>query len=89
MRKILITSVCLFLIVLEAWTQNKTISGKVTDDKTGNPLAGVSVTVKGTPGGTQTDPDGSFSLLLPLPALLFFLLLVMPAKKLISETAIF
>jgi TonB-linked SusC/RagA family outer membrane protein len=65
MRKIFITSVCLFLIVLGAWAQNKTISGKVTDDKTGNPLAGVSVTVKGTPGGTQTDPDGSFTLSVP------------------------
>lgn len=40
---------------------NKTISGKVTDE-TGEPLPGVSVVEKGTTNGTMTDADGNFSL---------------------------
>jgi TonB-linked SusC/RagA family outer membrane protein len=37
------------------------IKGKVTDEK-GNPLSGVSVSVKGTSRGTTTRSDGSFSI---------------------------
>lgn len=39
----------------------KTISGKVTSDK-GEPLQGVSVTVKGTTRGTTTNATGNFSI---------------------------
>lgn len=39
----------------------KTITGKITNDK-GEPLAGVSVLVKGTSKGTVTNPDGSFTI---------------------------
>ncbi|WP_197739885.1 SusC/RagA family TonB-linked outer membrane protein [Pedobacter sp. BS3] len=38
------------------------ISGTVTDNKTGEPLPGVSVTIKGTNTGTSTDKDGRYSL---------------------------
>lgn len=38
------------------------VKGRVTDEKTGNPIAGVSVVVKGKPLGTQTDMDGRFSI---------------------------
>ncbi|MBS1665574.1 MAG: TonB-dependent receptor [Bacteroidetes bacterium] len=40
------------------------ITGKVTDDK-GVPLQGVSIQLKGTPTGTQTDASGFFSLNVP------------------------
>ncbi|ULT25282.1 carboxypeptidase-like regulatory domain-containing protein [Sphingobacterium sp. E70] len=39
----------------------KPISGIVKDAK-GDPIAGASVTVKGTAKGTSTGPDGGFSL---------------------------
>lgn len=42
----------------------RTITGKVTDDK-GNPLPNVSVVVKGTTAGTTTKADGSYSLAVP------------------------
>ncbi len=42
----------------------RTITGKVTDDK-GNPVPNASVLVKGTTAGTSTKPDGSFSLVVP------------------------
>ncbi|HVI48099.1 MAG TPA: TonB-dependent receptor [Chitinophaga sp.] len=38
------------------------VSGKVTDKASGNPLPGVSVSIKGTNRGTATDPNGNFSL---------------------------
>lgn len=38
-----------------------TVSGKVTDSLTGNPLAGVSILVKDKLTGTTTNPEGKFS----------------------------
>lgn len=44
--------------------QERTISGTVTDDL-GDPLIGVSVSIKGTTTGTMTDMDGRYSLSIP------------------------
>ena len=41
--------------------QEKTVSGKITDD-TGEPLPGANILEKGTTNGTQTDFDGNFTL---------------------------
>lgn len=38
------------------------IQGKVVDDKSGDPLIGVSVTIRGTSTGTVTDFDGNFTI---------------------------
>lgn len=43
----------------------KTVSGKVTESKSGIPISGVSITVKGGTAGTSTDEAGSFSLTVP------------------------
>ncbi|AOW21791.1 SusC/RagA family TonB-linked outer membrane protein [Urechidicola croceus] len=43
------------------FAQTKTISGVVTDD-TGSPLPGVSILIKGTTTGTETDFDGNYSI---------------------------
>lgn len=45
-----------------AYAQQKTISGKVTDADSGEPLPGVTIVVKGTTNGTITNFDGNFSL---------------------------
>ncbi|HEX3009727.1 MAG TPA: SusC/RagA family TonB-linked outer membrane protein, partial [Bacteroidales bacterium] len=42
--------------------QTLTVSGKVTDATTGEPLVGVNVTVQGTTLGTITDIDGKYSI---------------------------
>jgi TonB-linked SusC/RagA family outer membrane protein len=47
--------------------QNRTVSGTVLDS-TGAPIAGASVTIKGTRVGTSTGADGSFSLSIPAGA---------------------
>ena len=50
----------LVLVVTSVWAQ-RTITGRVTDDK-GNPMSDVSVLIKGTAIGTTTKADGSFSI---------------------------
>ncbi len=47
--------------------QNRTVSGTVLDS-TGAPIAGASVTIKGTHLGTSTGADGSFSFSVPATA---------------------
>jgi TonB-linked SusC/RagA family outer membrane protein len=63
MRKIVYAIACL-LISLTGWTQQKTINGTVTDNSNA-PVAGASVTVKGSPIGTQTDNSGNFQITVP------------------------
>jgi len=46
-------------------TPTETIRGRVVDQQTGKPLAGVTVTVKGKKGGTSTNDEGWFSLNIP------------------------
>ena len=60
----------LLMLCACAWSaqaQNRTVSGRVTNDQ-GSPVANASVTVKGTPIGTTTDTDGRFSLTVPQSA---------------------
>lgn len=42
-----------------------TVSGTVTDERTGEPLIGASILIKGTTNGTITDLDGGYSINLP------------------------
>ncbi|HKH62491.1 MAG TPA: TonB-dependent receptor [Flavitalea sp.] len=60
----------LFLIFLACICANvfaqRTISGKVADEN-GNPLAGVTIVIRGTTGGSQTKTDGTFSMSVPGP----------------------
>src|SRR5687768_10874662 len=42
--------------------QTNTVSGRITNSQDNSPMAGVSVTVKGKSGGTQTDNNGAFML---------------------------
>jgi len=51
------------LLCLQAWAQERKISGVITDDK-GGQLPGVSVKEVGTSNGTITTPDGKFTLTL-------------------------
>lgn len=56
---------CLFLLCFgltqNAFSQTKTITGTITDDK-GSPLANASVIVKGSTVGTTSDENGKFSI---------------------------
>ena len=67
MRKLL-TVVLLLLCSLHTMAQEKSVSGKITDEKDGTPLSGVSIIVKGTSVGTTTASDGTFKLNVPASA---------------------
>lgn len=63
MKKLLL--LCMFLLSATAvLVAQRTITGKVTDDK-GEALIGASILVSGTPSGTVTDLDGTFTLEVP------------------------
>jgi len=64
----------LFFVVLffifsgQAFAQNKIVTGKITDSKDKSALIGVSIIVKGSTTGTNTDASGSFRLNAPASA---------------------
>ena len=54
---------CLLVFIsLTGYSQEKIITGKVTDSKDGSAMAGVTVTAKGNTTGTQTNSDGTYRL---------------------------
>ena len=64
MRKLLLLVLCQVFFLFGALAQNRTISGKVTDEN-GKAVTNASVLVKGTRIGTITKTDGSFTLTVP------------------------
>jgi TonB-linked SusC/RagA family outer membrane protein len=73
MKKLLFTSLCFLLLCLtQAHAQNRTVTGTVTAKDDGLPIPGVTVIVKGTTSGTQTNAAGKFSLSVPANATLVF-----------------
>ena len=53
-----------FALCTHLLAQNRTVSGRVTDDK-GNGLSDVFIQVKGTPLGTVSTSNGSYSISVP------------------------
>lgn len=71
MNKLLLLLTILFFMPFSMMAQDKTITGKVTDES-GVAVAGVNVTVKGAKKATQTDKDGNFSITVSGKAELIF-----------------
>ncbi|ALI98935.1 SusC/RagA family TonB-linked outer membrane protein [Rufibacter tibetensis] len=65
MKKILLTLILFLPISLTVLAQDRTVSGKVTSKEDGSDLIGVSVVVKGTTIGANTDINGGFRINLP------------------------
>jgi iron complex outermembrane receptor protein len=51
---------CLLFLSVTGFSQDRVITGKVTDSKDGSALPGVTITAKGSGSGTQTNADGSY-----------------------------
>lgn len=64
MRRLFFFVLGMLIFSAQLLAQNRTITGKVIDDK-GNGIANASVIVKNTKIGTTTNADGSFSLSVP------------------------
>ena len=76
---LLITLAMLF--VLSAYAQNNiVVKGRITNEKN-QPLAGVSVVVKGTVNGTSTDAAGNFQISAPSNATLLISSIGYPTKE--------
>lgn len=58
----------ILMVSLNVGAQDKKITGKVSDLKSGMPLVGASVVIKGTSLGTSTSADGTFSINVPATA---------------------
>jgi iron complex outermembrane receptor protein len=54
--------ILLSVIATSAWSQTKTITGKVTAEEDGTGIPGVNVLEKGTSNGTVTDANGDYSI---------------------------
>jgi hypothetical protein len=72
------------LIAQIAFAQERSVSGTVTDAN-GMPLPGVSVTVKGTTNGSQTDLDGKFQLQASSTETLVFSFVGMKTQEVIAS----
>ncbi len=66
-----LAALCLLTINV-ALAQNITVKGKVVDGGDKTPLPGVTILVKGTQTGTQTDVNGGYSISAPANATLVF-----------------
>ena len=67
-RLLLALTLPMMLLCMTAMAQDKVVTGKVTDSKDGTSIQGVSVTVKGTKLGVQTNADGNFKIKVPASA---------------------
>jgi len=67
MRKFLFFLAMLLFVGSAAFAQERTVSGKVVDEK-GNVVPNASILVKGTKLGTATDASGGFSISVPASA---------------------
>ncbi|MEO7120876.1 MAG: TonB-dependent receptor [Ginsengibacter sp.] len=61
-KKIFLSTLLVITFFLQSIAQQKTVSGKVTDAATGQPVAGSTIAVRGTTLATQTNTDGTFTL---------------------------
>lgn len=64
MRRLLYVLLGMLLLCTQLLAQNRTITGRVTDEKR-NPVPNASVIIKGTSSGTTTASDGTFSISVP------------------------
>ncbi|HEY4336852.1 MAG TPA: carboxypeptidase-like regulatory domain-containing protein, partial [Puia sp.] len=64
MRNLLLLMGSCLLLFGHAFAQNKTITGKITDEA-GKPIPSATITIKGVRSGTSSGEDGGFSLSVP------------------------
>ncbi|HZH01570.1 MAG TPA: TonB-dependent receptor plug domain-containing protein, partial [Flavisolibacter sp.] len=67
MRKILMLMLGIFALCTQIYAQDRSITGRVTDES-GSPVLGASVLVKGTRVGTTTNNNGVFTINVPANA---------------------
>ncbi|TZF85961.1 SusC/RagA family TonB-linked outer membrane protein (plasmid) [Pedobacter sp. BS3] len=87
MKKLLSSLFILLIVSVCAVAQERTITGTVTDSQDGSPLPGVSIKIKGTTVGTQTGPNGTYSIKAPSSAVLVFTYIGYASKEITVGTS--
>jgi TonB-dependent starch-binding outer membrane protein SusC len=89
-KQLLMTFLVMLSFCVNSFAQDRKVSGKVTSAEDGSGLPGVTVRVKGTAQGTQTDATGSFSISVSDKAKLQFSFIGMNPEEVAvgSQTAI-
>ncbi|MEG2102529.1 MAG: carboxypeptidase-like regulatory domain-containing protein [Flavobacterium sp.] len=77
----------MMLIIQISFSQERVVSGKVSDES-GFPLPGVSILVKGTKKGSQTDIDGKYAIKASSGEILIFSYMGMKTQELSAATAV-
>lgn len=72
MKNYLLVCLMAFFSVSTVFAQESTVSGRVTDSESGEPLPGVNVMIQGTTMGSVTDLDGMYETEIPAGAVLMF-----------------
>ncbi|MFC0184251.1 carboxypeptidase-like regulatory domain-containing protein [Pseudarcicella hirudinis] len=72
MRKILFNFLLLITLVGQAMAQDRQVTGKVVSADDSSPLPGVSISLKGTSKGTNSDASGNFKISVPSGSTLVF-----------------
>jgi len=91
MKKILLLFLGLIFLVgiADSTAQSKKITGKVTSTEDGSALPGVSVQVKSTTRGTQTDANGEYAIeVSPSETLSFSFIGLVPLEKLVGNQTV-
>ncbi len=90
-RSLLLSFMLIFTLFQAVMAQTRPIAGRVTDQKTGEGLPGVTVLIKGTTNGVSTNADGSFSLTAPQAGgtLVFSSVGMVTQERVIGSTAQF
>ncbi|MBM4195059.1 MAG: SusC/RagA family TonB-linked outer membrane protein, partial [Gemmatimonadetes bacterium] len=73
-KRLLMVLMGMVVLVAPAWAQQKTVSGRVTNES-GQPMVGVQVGVKGTNIGTLTTDAGAYTLRASVGQVLIFRLI--------------
>ncbi|AMM51303.1 TonB-dependent receptor [Rufibacter sp. DG15C] len=64
-KTLLLSFVFVLALITQAWAQNRTVTGRVTDAQTGDGMPGVTVQLKGTTNASPTDGDGRYEISVP------------------------
>ena len=71
-KNLLMTFLLAFFSLTSLVAQDRKVTGKVTSAEDGSGLPGVTVSIKGTGRGTQTNVDGEYTVAVPNGSTLVF-----------------
>src|SRR5690606_28679332 len=84
MKKVYLLKLCallMFVMLFRGAYAQSTVTGKVTDQNSGEPLAGVTVTEKQSNRSTMTDEQGAYTIVVSANSVLIFSYVGLPSVE--------